>query len=36
MLNLPAVAPNNSAWGPIPDNTIASLREPVPNKGGAS
>jgi len=36
MLNLLAGARSNSAWRPIPDDTIASLREPIPQKGGQS
>ena len=36
MLNLLAGARSNPAWRPIPDDTIESLREPVPQKGGAS
>jgi len=35
-LNLLAGARSNSAWHPIPDDAIASLREPVPKKGGDS
>ena len=36
MLNLLAGTRSNSAWRPIPGDTIESLHEPVPQKGGDS